>query len=94
MAPAFSAQALAVFADKKNVRLLKLPLGEASNAYDLKRVGGGLLVQSPDDHRIKAADLRVVTSKQPTAEQMNDLLFAWQVAKVCQVECNRILRAR
>ena len=81
MAPAFSVQALAVFADKKNVRLLKLPLGDASNAYDLKRVGGGLLVQSPDNHRITAADLRVVTSKAPTPEQMNDLLFAWQVAK-------------
>jgi phosphoribosylaminoimidazolecarboxamide formyltransferase / IMP cyclohydrolase len=82
MAPAFSASALAVFADKKNVRLLKIELGEpVSNAYDLKRVGGGLLVQSPDSHRLIASELRVVTRRQPTALQLSDLLFAWQVAK-------------
>ena len=86
MAPAFSAQALTIFADKKNVRLLKIPLGkehvrQASNTYDLKRVGGGILVQSPDNHPISAGDLRVVTRRQPTEEQLSDLLFAWQVAK-------------
>ncbi len=100
MAPTFSASALAVFADKKNVRLLKIALGKqgatdmdpagtdlarvgepVSNAYDLKRVGGGLLVQSPDSHRLIASELRVVTRRQPTALQLSDLLFAWQVAK-------------
>jgi phosphoribosylaminoimidazolecarboxamide formyltransferase / IMP cyclohydrolase len=81
LAPSFCAQAKAVFAAKQNVRLLTVPLGTESNRFDLKRVGGGLLVQSPDEHRINAAQLRVVTRAQPSAQQMRDMLFAWRVAK-------------
>ena len=51
------------------------------NRYDFKRVGGGLLVQSADARNVAANELRVVTRRQPTAEQMEDLLFAWKVAK-------------
>ena len=81
IAPAFSAEAKQVFAAKQNVRLLQIPLGNAVNAYDLKRVGGGLLVQSPDAKNVAVAELRVVSKKQPTPQQMQDLMFAWRVAK-------------
>jgi len=89
MAPAFSDEALAVFKDKANVRLLRLalPPGGSStweqgrNAMDVKRVGSGLLMQTADNHQIAAADLKCVTKRQPTAGQSADLLFAWKVAK-------------
>jgi phosphoribosylaminoimidazolecarboxamide formyltransferase/IMP cyclohydrolase len=48
---------------------------------DYKRVGGGLLVQSPDHFNIAASDLKVVTKIKPTPQQQEDLLFAWRVAK-------------
>ena len=89
LAPAFSPEALAVFQAKANVRLLQvaLPPGGASawaqgrNAVDAKRVGSGLLLQTADNHELTVADLRVVTTLQPTAAQIDDLLFAWKVAK-------------
>jgi len=80
IAPGFSAAALESMKAKQNVRILQIELARASNRLDLKRVGGGLLVQSPDDHRLAAADLRVVTETQPSAAQLADLQFAWQVA--------------
>jgi phosphoribosylaminoimidazolecarboxamide formyltransferase/IMP cyclohydrolase len=85
IAPAFSAQALAVFAAKPNARVLQIELpavaGAGRNSHDTKRVGSGLLIQTADNHEIIAADLKVVTTRQPTPEQMQDLLFAWKVAK-------------
>jgi phosphoribosylaminoimidazolecarboxamide formyltransferase/IMP cyclohydrolase len=89
MAPDYTAEALAVFKSKVNVRILKitLPAGGASNwdngrnAVDVKRVGSGLLMQTADNHLLRLADLTVVTKVQPTAEQLQDLLFAWTVAK-------------
>ena len=53
----------------------------AHNQFDFKRVSGGLLVQSPDTLNVQAAQLKVVTKAQPTNEQLQDLLFAWRVAK-------------
>lgn len=81
IAPSFSAGARAVFAAKQNVRLLEIPLGAGVNAYDFKRVGGGLLVQSPDAKNVQEGELRVVTKRQPTPAEMTDLMFAWRVAK-------------
>ena len=81
IAPSFTAEAKQVFAAKQNVRLLEIPLGNGINVYDLKRVGGGLLVQSPDAKNVAVAELKVVTKKQPTPQQMQDLMFAWRVAK-------------
>ncbi len=80
IAPAFSAGALEAMKGKQNVRILQIELARGGNRLDLKRVGGGLLVQSPDDHRLAPADLRVVSDRQPTAAQLADLQFAWQVA--------------
>ena len=85
MAPDFSAEALDLFKSKVNVRLMKIALpanyGDVRNALETKRVGSGLLLQSADNHELALADLKVVTVKQPTPEELNDLLFAWKVAK-------------
>jgi phosphoribosylaminoimidazolecarboxamide formyltransferase/IMP cyclohydrolase len=89
IAPEFSEDALQVFKAKPNVRVLKLalPPGGASdwdngrNAMDVKRVGSGLLMQTADNRELTLGELKVVTKKQPTPEQLQDLLFAWTVAK-------------
>ncbi|WP_313238508.1 bifunctional phosphoribosylaminoimidazolecarboxamide formyltransferase/IMP cyclohydrolase [Delftia acidovorans] len=89
MAPDFTAEALEIFKPKVNVRLMKiaLPAGgerawdQGRNAMDAKRVGSGLLLQTADNHELALADLKVVTVKQPTPEELQDLLFAWKVAK-------------
>lgn len=81
IAPHITPQARQVFAAKQNVRLLELPISRLSNALDFKRVGGGMLLQGADAKNVQAAELRVVTQKQPSAQQLEDLLFAWKVAK-------------
>lgn len=81
IAPRISDGARAVLSQKQNVRALEVPLDNGSNALDYKRVGGGLLLQTPDSRNVSAPELRVVTRKQPTPQQLNDLLFAWRVAK-------------
>jgi len=89
MAPSFTDEALAIFAPKVNVRLMKidLPAGgstpwqQGRNAQDSKRVGSGLLVQSADNHFLEKQDLKIVTTLQPTAQQLDDLMFAWTVAQ-------------
>ena len=89
MAPSYSAQALEIF--KANVRVLQIALPQfkvggtafeqGRNAQDIKRVGSGLLIQTADNHELQLADLKVVTQTQPTPAQLQDLLFAWKVAK-------------
>ncbi|HET9045936.1 MAG TPA: bifunctional phosphoribosylaminoimidazolecarboxamide formyltransferase/IMP cyclohydrolase [Casimicrobiaceae bacterium] len=83
IAPAYTEDALAAIARKANVRVLQvaLPERETHNPFDLKRVGGGFLVQSADARNVAADELQVVTKKAPTAAQIADLLFAWRVAK-------------
>jgi len=81
IAPGFDEAARRVFAAKQNVRLLEIPLARSSNHLDLKRVGGGLLLQSPDERNLTPEALRVVTRAQPSDTQLADLLFAWRVAK-------------
>ncbi|MCF8197279.1 MAG: bifunctional phosphoribosylaminoimidazolecarboxamide formyltransferase/IMP cyclohydrolase [Sulfuritalea sp.] len=81
IAPEITAEARAVFAAKQNLRVLVVPLGKAAGAFDYKRVGGGLLLQSADEARITQDDIKVVTKRAPSAQEMSDLLFAWRVAK-------------
>jgi phosphoribosylaminoimidazolecarboxamide formyltransferase/IMP cyclohydrolase len=92
MAPDYTPEALALFQatkNRQNVRILKISLppggktdwDNGRNAMDVKRVGSGLLIQTADNHELALADLRVVSKKQPTAQQLQDLLFAWKVAK-------------
>jgi phosphoribosylaminoimidazolecarboxamide formyltransferase/IMP cyclohydrolase len=92
IAPGFTPEARAILAPKHNVRVLEVPLGTAANALDFKResrqdtldykrVGGGMLLQTPDTKNVAAGELRVVTQLAPSAQQLQDLLFAWKVAK-------------
>ncbi len=89
MAPGYSPEALAVFKAKANVRVLQIELppggptawDQGLNLSDVKRVGSGLLIQSADNHVLQRADLKVVTTLQPTPQQIDDLMFAWKVAK-------------
>jgi phosphoribosylaminoimidazolecarboxamide formyltransferase/IMP cyclohydrolase len=85
IAPSFTAEARALLVAKQNLRVLEVPMGDLANpvyhAYELKRVGGGLLVQTPDMFNVQPSDLKVVTKKAPTDKQIEDLLFAYRVAK-------------
>ena len=81
IAPAISDAARQVFARKTNIRMLTVPTGNGLNPLEYKRVGGGLLMQTPDAMNVTASQLRVATKKQPTPQQLDDLLFAWRVAK-------------
>lgn len=81
IAPSFTEEAKGIFNRKKNLRLLEISLGKNTNAFDMKRVGGGLLVQSPDIVDVIATDLKIVTKQQPTPQQMADMLFASKVVK-------------
>jgi len=81
IAPSVTEAALKVTAAKQNVRVLTVPLSAAHNQFDFKRVGGGLLLQSPDTFNVQASQLKVVSKIQPTAAQLQDMMFAWRVAK-------------
>ena len=83
IAPSYTAEALERNARKANVRVLELKPAAAAPklAWDSKRVGGGMLIQTPDVDGLAPAELRVVTRKPPTAAQLTDLLFAWRVAR-------------
>ncbi|MCH9639101.1 MAG: bifunctional phosphoribosylaminoimidazolecarboxamide formyltransferase/IMP cyclohydrolase [Betaproteobacteria bacterium] len=81
IAPEITNDAKQALAQKKNIRVLILPLTKGHHQFDLKRIGGGLLVQTPDSHSISVDDLKVVTKLKPTPQQLEDLLFAWRVAK-------------
>jgi phosphoribosylaminoimidazolecarboxamide formyltransferase/IMP cyclohydrolase len=89
IAPSYSDAAVALFKAKPNVRVLQiaLPPGGTSdwdngrNMVDVKRVGSGLLMQTADNRELQLSELKIVTKKQPTPQQLQDLLFAWKVAK-------------
>ncbi|HMW18069.1 MAG TPA: bifunctional phosphoribosylaminoimidazolecarboxamide formyltransferase/IMP cyclohydrolase [Accumulibacter sp.] len=81
LAPSFTDDARRMLASKQNLRVLELPLAREYHSFEMKRVGGGLLVQTPDRFNVQASDLRVVTQRSPSPEQIDDLLFAYRVAK-------------
>ncbi len=94
IAPGASEEAKEIFAAKKNLRLLTtdgLP-DVTAGGKTVRQVAGGLLVQDKDNGFVGMDDLKVVTKKAPTAEQLNDLLFAWKVAK--HVKSNAIVYVR
>ena len=91
IAPKVSQEAIEVVAEKKNVRLLECGSWDSSvETLDFKRVNGGLLVQSSD--LLLTNDIKVVTQRQPTEQEMADLMFAWRVAKF--VKSNAIVYGR
>ena len=90
VAPSFTPEAVARFAAKKNLRLVKIT--PADTPRELKQVSGGVLVQDADRLSITEAELKLVTERKPTAEEMRALLFAWRVCK--HVKSNAIVYAR
>src|SRR5260221_1870929 len=89
IAPRITADAAAALARKTNVRVLEVSIENGANLYDSKRIGGGLLVQTPDAMNVQISDMRIVTRKQPSTRQLADLLFSWRVAEI--VKSNAIV---
>ena len=89
-APSYSHAALARFASKKNLRLLEVKPAETKTV--LKQISGGALLQDADSRLPTSTDLKVVSKRQPTEEELAALLFAWRVCK--HVKSNAIVYAR
>ncbi len=81
IAPSYSSAALDLLKQKTNVRVLAVEFALSHHRWDMKRVGGGLLLQSPDAALIEARDVKIVSKKHPTPAQMDDMIFAFRVAK-------------
>jgi phosphoribosylaminoimidazolecarboxamide formyltransferase/IMP cyclohydrolase len=92
IAPEFDEDALAYCRKKANVRVLRIPHGPGRNNMDVKRVGSGLLMQTADIREVTRAELKVVSERAPSAAELDDLLFAWRVAKY--VKSNAIVYAK
>jgi len=94
IAPSVSAEAVAVITAKKNVRLLECGTWgtERPQDFDYKRVNGGLLIQERDNGMVAEKDLKVVSDRVPSSDEMADMLFAWKVAKM--VKSNAIIYAK
>jgi len=93
IAPEFASEALEIFARKKNLRLLKLPLLEkgTKGGWVVKDVGNGILLQEKDDMDLLEDKLKVVTTRQPSPDEWKSMRFAWKVAK--HVKSNAIVYA-
>lgn len=90
IAPAYVEDAFEILSKKKNIRLLQLDTTLSVNAkYKVTNVNDGLLVQDIDAHQITEEDLRCVTNRKPTEEEIKQLLFAWRVVK--HVKSNAIV---
>jgi phosphoribosylaminoimidazolecarboxamide formyltransferase/IMP cyclohydrolase len=92
VAPDFDAAAVEFLKSKKNLRILRAGDVKSPEGLDLKRITGGVLVQTRDTHRLKREDLKVVTKRAPTEEEFEALLFAWTVCK--HTKSNAIVYAR
>jgi phosphoribosylaminoimidazolecarboxamide formyltransferase/IMP cyclohydrolase len=92
VAPEYSEEALEVLRSKKNLRILRIDPDIYDDGFEFRQISGGMLIQSYDDHELTLGDLRTVTERGPTAEELRDLLFAWKVAK--HTKSNAIVYAR
>jgi phosphoribosylaminoimidazolecarboxamide formyltransferase/IMP cyclohydrolase len=92
IAPDFDPEALETLRTKKNLRVIRVPSVERSQGLEFKHISGGMLVQTRDTHRLSKNDLKVVTARTPTEEEMEALLFAWTVCK--HTKSNAIVYAR
>ena len=91
-APGYEKQALEILAKKKNLRLLEMPADADAGELQIKRIAGAMLVQEADERPIADAEWKTVTSRQPSAEEMRALRFAWIICK--HVKSNAIVFAR
>jgi phosphoribosylaminoimidazolecarboxamide formyltransferase/IMP cyclohydrolase len=92
IAPDYDAAALELLQTKKNLRVIRMNSGARTNELEFRQISGGMLVQTKDVHELREADLKVVTERQPTAEEIRALLFAWTVCK--HTKSNAIVYAR
>ncbi len=95
VAPSYETEALEIFKTKKNIRILELKgieIPQEESAYDLKKVNGGLIVQTIDSKLLIEEEVKVVTDRTPSDKEMEDLLFAWKVVKF--VKSNGIALAK
>lgn len=92
IAPGYDGAALEILQTKKNLRVLRLKKGTGGKKLEFRQISGGMLVQSADDHKLVPQDLKVVTTRQPTDEELRALLFAWVVCK--HTKSNAIVYAR
>lgn len=92
IAPEFSPSALEVLKTKKNLRVLQCGEPKISGNLEYRQITGGMLVQTRDTHQLSASDLRVVSKRVPTPEEIAALLFAWTVCK--HTKSNAIVYAR
>lgn len=84
LAPSFTDEAIQILTKKKNIRILKLSNLERKqpeSAYDIKKVSGGILIQDIDNKIFNEDELKVVTKRQPTEKEMEDLIFTWKIVK-------------
>lgn len=89
IAPEFSNKALEILNAKKNLRLIEVGYSKPEKDYWVEKVSGGFLVQEKDEIQINAEQLRIVTKNQPTAEELEELLFCWKIVK--HVKSNAIV---
>ena len=91
IAPEISSEAETILNKKQDVRVLETGkfFDSDNDDYDLKKISGGLLIQSADDGKISESDLKIVTQKKPSKKEISDMLFAWRVGKY--VKSNAIL---
>ena len=92
IAPDHDPAALEILKTKKNLRVLRAGKGEQAMGLEYKQISGGMLVQTRDTHRLKREDLKVVTRRGPTQDEIRDLLFAWTICK--HTKSNAIVYAR
>lgn len=92
VAPDYDDQALEVLRQKKNLRVLRCWPDPHKATVEYKQISGGMLVQTRDTHRLTRDDLKVVTKRAPTEQEIDDLLFAWTVCK--HTKSNAIVYAR
>ncbi len=96
VAPRYSPEALEILGRKKNIRIMVMPEEAAARdsvgSYDLKRVSGGILAQDQDAYFLRDSDLKVMTRRAPTEDEVGELLFAWVVCK--HVKSNAIVYTR
>jgi len=92
IAPDFDEAAVEILKSKKNLRILRAGEARSPEGLDFKRITGGMLVQTRDTHRLTREDLKVVTRRAPSDEEIESLLFAWTVCK--HTKSNAIVYAR
>jgi phosphoribosylaminoimidazolecarboxamide formyltransferase / IMP cyclohydrolase len=92
IAPGYDSAALEILQTKKNLRVLRMSSVELAQGPEYKQISGGMLVQTRDQHQLRREDLKVVSARQPTDEEMRALLFGWTVCK--HTKSNAIVYAR